>query len=67
MGLWDLIKEGAKAAGEKIKDVNNDFKEYKMEYETYDTETLKSMYRRSSKMAEKMAIASILKERGIIQ
>lgn len=67
MGLWDLIKKGAKAAGEKIKDVNDDFKEYKMKYETYDTETLKSMYHRSSKMAEKMAIASILKERGIIQ
>ena len=67
MGLWDLIKEGAKAAGEKIKDVNDDFKKYKMEYETYDTERLKYMYSRSSKMAEKMAIASILKERGIIQ
>lgn len=67
MNGLDFLKKGAKAAGEKIKDVNDDFKKYKMEYETYDTERLKYMYSRSSKMAEKMAIASILKERGIIQ
>lgn len=66
MGLWDLIKKGAKAAGKKIKDVNDDFKEYKMKYETYDTERLKYMYSYSNE-AKRMAIESILKERGIIQ
>ena len=65
MGLWDLIKKGAKAAGEKIKDVNDDFKEYKMKYENYDTEKLKYMYSYSNE-AKRMAIESILKERGII-
>lgn len=65
MGFWDLVKKGAKAAGEKIKDFNDDFQKYKMKYETYDTERLKSLYC-SSYGAKKMAIASILKERGIM-
>ena len=65
MGFWDLVKSGAKFVKEKATNFNEDVKKYKAMYENYDTERLKSMYRYSN-MAKKMAIASILKDRGII-
>lgn len=66
MSFWDLVKKGAKAVKEQVTNFNEDVKKYKSMYEDYDTERLKSMYRSSSKMAKKMAIANILKERGEI-
>ncbi len=65
MGFWDLVKKGAKVVKEQITDFNEDVKKYKAMYENYDTERLKYMYR-CSNMAKKMAIASILKDRGEI-
>lgn len=63
--LGSIISMLWEKGSEKIKDFNDDFQKYKMKYETYDTERLKSLYC-SSYGAKKMAIASILKERGII-
>lgn len=65
MGFWDLVKKGAKVIKEQATNFNEDVKKYKKMYEDYNTERLKSMYS-SSNMAKKMAIASILKDRGII-
>lgn len=61
MGFWDLVKKGAKAAVEKIKDFNDDFQKYKMKYETYDTERLKSLYC-SSYGAKKWLLLVFLKK-----
>ena len=90
MGLWDLVKKGAKFAGEVLDNFNADIErenakyenqafaqmdycsqrqiveKYIAMYENYDTERLKYMYSYSNE-AKRMAIESILKERGIIQ
>ena len=58
MGLWDLIKEGAEFVGDKYKDFNGEVNKFKAQYSNYDDETFG---------ARKIAIASILKERGIVR
>lgn len=66
MGFWDLVAKGAKVVGEKTKNFAEDFQKYKAEYETCDDEELKNLYS-STSGARKLAIMSILKDRGLIQ
>ena len=66
MGFWDLVAKGAKVVGEKMNDFSEDFQKYKAEYETYDNEELKNLCS-STSGARKLAIISILKDRGLIQ
>ncbi|WP_020004187.1 hypothetical protein [Brachyspira innocens] len=63
MGFFDMVKSGAKFVGKQVKNFNDDFNKYKMEYSSYDDERLKREFARASG-AKKMAIASLLKERG---
>lgn len=66
MGLWDLIKEGAEFIGDKYKDFNGEVNKFKAQYSNYDDEHLKRLFN-STSGARKIAIASILKERGIVR
>ena len=66
MGLWDLIKEGAEFVGDKYKDFNGEVNKFKVQYSNYDDEHLKRLFN-STSGARKSAIASILKERGIVR
>lgn len=66
MGLWDLIKEGAEFVGDKYKDFSGEVNKFKAQYSNYDDETLKRLFN-STSGARKIAIASILKERGIVR
>ena len=66
MGLWDLIKEGAEFVGDKYKNFNGEVNKYKAQYANYDDESLKRLFN-STSGTRKIAIASILKERGIVR
>ena len=66
MGLWDLIKEGAEFVGDKYKDFSGEVNKFKAYYSKYDDESLKRLFN-STSGARKIAIASILKERGIVK
>ena len=65
MWFWDLVVKGAKVVGEKTQNFAEDFQNYKVEYEAYDDEKLKKLYC-STSGARKLAIMSILKERGLM-
>lgn len=62
MGLWDLVKSGAKFVGEKYNDFSGELQKYKAEYSNYDDERLRRLFN-STNGIRKIAIASILKER----
>lgn len=64
MGFFDLLKDVGSTLYEKGKEFNGDIEKYRKQYENYDTERLKSLFL-SSYGARKMAIARVLKDRGI--
>ena len=65
MSLFDLVVKGAKVVGEKMQNFTEDFQKYKEEYKTCDNEELKKLCS-STSGAKKLAIMSILKDRGLI-
>lgn len=63
MGFFDMLKSGAEFVGKQAKNFNEDVAKYKMQYSSYDDERLKKEFARASG-TKKIAIASLLKERG---
>ncbi len=63
MGFWDVAKDVAKDMGNDIKNLPNDIKELKSKYSSCSERELRDKFR-SARGKEKIAIASIMKDKG---
>jgi hypothetical protein len=71
MAFMDVLKKGAKIAGDAgrsavngMQELNSKVQEYKISYDSKTNDELVSIMKRNRSMAEKMAASQILKSRG---
>lgn len=64
MGFGEFLGNLAKGAIDNLQEKSARIKQYKARYERYDDKCLFRLYKSSSSMERKLAIALLLKERG---